>query len=216
MRFLIVLPLVAALCACDSGSSGDKPKTDGGGAKTDGGKTDTGKTDTGKVDAPKGFVYDMWAAWNSFGEGSSVTLETVSDFGGNKSTMKTTTTIKKKEADKITVEDVMEMAGNKMPATSREIKKPGSTPVEGNCPVCGKAFKDHKDESKWSEESCKAGDKELKCNVMEAAAKNCKGEDNPTKMKAWYSKDVPGWTVKMWTKMAQGESTQTCVAFEKK
>ncbi len=166
--------------------------------------------------APKGFTYDAWESWNAFAEGSSVTLETTSDFGGNKSVMKTTTTLKKKEAEKITVTDEMEVAGNKMPGTDRVIEKPKGAPAAGDCPACKKPAKDHKaPEVKESEAKAKVGDQELTVAQIASTVFDCSGKETMTTV-AQYSKDVPGWIVRMEAKMAQGSTTQVATGFTKK
>lgn len=186
---------------------GDKPASGGGTTTT---------TSTGGGAAPKtgggtpaaaGFKYDMWEAWNSFKEGSSVTMET--EAMGNKTVM--TTTIEKKEAERIGTKMTMEVAGQKIENPS-EVKKPGTATGSAECPQCKKA---HKSDSKESKDSVEVGGKKLDCVVMDMTASDCEGKE-AMKSKTWYCKEVPGWIVKMEMTAAGNTTKQTCTAFEKK
>lgn len=152
---------------------------------------------------------DPFEAWNGFGEGSSVTSETAMEMGAtkNKSTMKLT--LKKKEADKITVTIETEAMGqkNSMDQTYEKVKKA----VE--CPACKKehkapAFKE------TGKDKVKIGDKEYDVTCWELTNYGC--ADAESKSTACMSKEVPGALVKMTTKTEQYSMTMTVTAFEKK
>lgn len=185
MRFLIILQLIAALCASDAWSA--TVKKDNSPVNTDGAKTDVPPAQTK-------YKFDQWEAWNAFKEGSMVEYELESS--GTK--MRERQTIDRKTDDEITLKIELILNGDKDSITSvtQSVKKTANIIIKGNCPLCGKPFKDHKDESYWSEEIVKVGDKNLNCQVYESAAKNCRGDDNP-KIKAWYNTDVPGHLVKL-------------------
>lgn len=185
---------------------GDKPASGGGTTtttSTGGGATKTG----GGTPAAAGFKYDMWEAWNSFKEGSSVTMET--EAMGTKTVM--TTTIDKKEAERIATKMTMEVAGQKI-ENPGEVKKPGTATGSAKCPKCSK---DHKSDSKESKESVEVGGKKLDCVVLDTTAYDCDGKE-VGKSKMWCSKEVPGWTVKSESSYGGNTSKTTCTAFEKK
>jgi hypothetical protein len=151
---------------------------------------------------------DPFEAWSGFAEGSSVTLESNMVMGGNttKSTMKMT--LKKKEADKITITIESEAMGqkNSMDQTYEKGKK-------SECPACKK---EHKAPSfkETGKDKVKIGDKEIEVTCVEVTQYGC--ADAETKSKACISKDVPGWAVKSETKTDQYTMTMTVTAFEKK
>jgi hypothetical protein len=207
MRICFVVPLALALAlalaACDSGSSAGTSTSGAAGSSSSGGKTEAPA-------AAAKYKFDNFEAWNAFKEGSLVEIEM--DASGNK--MKTVKVIDKKAPEEITLktEIIMTVGGNEMKTPGTEpVKKIPAGAVDGTCPLCNKSYKDHKDESKWSEETNKVGDKEVKCQVLESPAKNCKGDDMP-KSKMWYSTEVPGHMVKMETPQMK----MTVVKFEKK
>lgn len=152
--------------------------------------------------------------WNGFGVGSSVTLEM--EMSGMKMVM--TTTLKKKEADKLTVETVTEMSGSKMPGQERVIEKPktgGDTGAAAKCPKCNKDAASHCKMTEAGKERVKVGDKEIECTVVEMKMSDCDGKDTGSS-KTWTSKEVPGGTVKTEGKFSGMESKQVCTAFEAK
>ena len=152
---------------------------------------------------------DPFEAWSGFGEGSSVTLESSMVMGANttKSTMKMT--LKKKEADKITITIESEAMGQKN-SMDQVLEKGGK---KSECPACKKAHKApaFKETGK---DKIKIGDKELEVTCMEVTQYGC--ADAETKSKACINKDVPGWAVKSETKTEQYSMTMTATAFEKK
>jgi hypothetical protein len=156
------------------------------------------------------FKYSEWDAWNSFKEGSSVTI----DMEASGMKMKTTTTLKKKEAEVLTVESVTEMSGNKLPGQERKITKPKEGATDQNCKKCGKPAKDH---VKWTEakEKVKVGDKELECTKIDAKMNDCDGKEQGTSV-SWYSNDVPGGIVKMEATYGGSTTKMACSAFDAK
>ncbi|MBI2901231.1 MAG: type II secretion system protein GspG [Planctomycetes bacterium] len=158
------------------------------------------------------FTFDAWEAWNSFAPGSMVEIEI--DTGTVK--MLQSKTLDRKEAATIRLKTMIRIRLGDTTSESpgqEDVAKPGphDWPPKGDCPLCGKPTKDHKDESKWSKETLKVAGRDIECRVWEPAPKNCRGDDNP-KMKFWYSREVPGWIVK-------GDSAgfrMVVVRFEKK
>lgn len=204
-RFLLVLPLVVALCACDNKPSGGTTGTTGTGTT---GTGTSGGGDT-KPAASKKAPPDPFESWSGCKEGSMVEFEM--ETSGMK--MKQSKTLDKKGADEcvLKTEMVMKVGDNetKTPGEEKVQKPKGGT--DGECPLCHKKFSEHKDEGKWTEESVKVGDKDVKAWKYEIAPKNCKGDDNP-KTTMWYSADVPGGMVKMET----AQMKMTLTKFEKK
>jgi hypothetical protein len=204
-RFLVVLPLFVAL-ACDSGKDGGKKEE---AAKP--GETAKGGGGGGEAAPAKKSPPDAWESWNACGVGSMVEFEM--ETSGMK--MKTVKTLEAKgDPHKLKTETIMTVSGNESKTPGEEpVPKPKAGATDGNCPLCKKAYKDHKDESKWSDETVKVGGKDVKAMKWEPADKQCDGSANPSKgMAIWYSNDVPGGMVKMDT--AQMKMTMT--KFEKK
>ncbi len=203
-RILVVLSLVAGLVACDN-----KPADGGKGTTTaGGGGTTTGGGGT-KTPEPAKWAPDAWKSWDSCKDGSSVTFDM--DASGSKMSIKKTRD--KKDGDTIKLKTSTKMAAMPDPmAGDEDVKKPDGKAVEGECALCKKPYKDHKDESKWSDKTMKVDGKDVKCHVMESAAKTCDGKDNANKMEIWYSDDVPGQMVMM----KSAAVTMTATAFEKK
>lgn len=141
------------------------------------------------------FVFDPWEAWNSFAVGAAVEYEV--EASGQR--MNQVKTLAKKDAEALKLECVMKFQTGSSTTESRfeeaVRKSETSWPPKGECGLCKKPFADHKDESRWTREKLKVGDRELECLVLEPAAKNCIGQDNP-RMKFWYSREIPGWIVR--------------------
>ncbi len=145
--------------------------------------------------------------WSKGKAGSFVSSKMVSDFGGNKSEMEMTTTLKEISADKAVVETKTSMVvgGNKMdlPAQSRDVPakikkvegKEGEKPKEGD-------------------EEIEVAGKKLKCHWVETTTD---ANGNKTTAKVWTTKEIPGGMAKMesTTEGAQKGSTSMVVtAFE--
>lgn len=156
------------------------------------------------------FAYSEWQSWDGFEVGSSVTLE--SETGGMKVRM--TNAIKARTETEITLETTVEMSGRSMPGGERKIHKP-SGPEKKPDPTCPRCKKEHFGKPTVTKEKVKIGDREVETTVIEIVATSCEGKEQG-RSKTWYSKDVPGWIVKMDAAFAQSSAKQTCVAFEAK
>lgn len=155
-----------------------------------------------------------WDNWCEFGVGSSVTMEM--ETSGMKMVM--ITTLKKKEADKLTVETVTKMSGMDLPGQERVIEKPkgDGKPGEGfKCPKCNKDAASHAKMTDAGKEKVKVGDKEIECTVVEVKMTDCDGKESGSS-KTWTSKEVPGGTAKLEGKFGGMESKQVCTAYEVK
>ncbi len=152
---------------------------------------------------------DEFELWNGFGEGSSVSAESVMDMGKMKSTTKIKSTLKKKEADKITLAVEIETNGKTM-ASERVIER-GKKAAE--CPACKKAHKESVVKESGTEK-VKIGDQEVDAKVLEVTSYGCADKETP--MKLWTSKEVPGSMVKSEMKTSHGTINYSVTAFEKK
>ena len=140
------------------------------------------------------------------------------EMSGTKMTI--TKTLDKKEEEKILVKTLTKMTfGDNVTETPGEepINKPKKGDPsygDGECPLCKKPAKEHKDGGTWEKDvALKIGEEEVKCVLYTVGDKLCTGEDNPGKgTKTWYSKDVPGWLVKM----EQPQMKMTATKFESK
>ncbi len=155
------------------------------------------------------FTYDAFKAWNAFDKGASVELELKTS--GTVMTVTKTSSAKEADVIHLTTSTTLKNLADPM-AGAEDVKKSAAAPVEGDCALCGKPFKGHKDESRWSEKKMKVGEKELACHVWESPAKLCDGKENANKMEIWYSEEVPGHIV-----LLKAESvTITCTKFDSK
>lgn len=139
------------------------------------------------------FRFDAWEGWNAFAPGSSVEFEM--DAGGTKMTV--LKTLEKKGAERHELKTFTRTkvgdSESKFDGSEAVLK---SRPMEGgDCPLCSKPYASH-DPGKWTEEVLKIGERDVKCMKLESPAKNCKGEATPATL-VWYSKEVPGWWVRM-------------------
>ena len=152
---------------------------------------------------------DEFELWNAFGEGSSVSGENLIDMGKVKSTTKLKMTIKKKEADKITL--TLETESNGIKSSSERVVEKGKKAVE--CAACKKAHKEPV-VKEGGTEKVKVGDKEVEAKILDITTYGCNDKEGSTKI--WISKEVPGGVVKNAMKMEQGTVTYSVTAFEKK
>ena len=144
----------------------------------------------GQVENPQ---YKEWAKYKP---GTSMTMSTTSDAGGQSSKMETKTTIKEVTDDHVTLETAMSMdaGGQKMdmPAQSTEIKKMmEEMPATPNAQAPADA---PKPDTKTSEESVTVGAGTFKTKLTESTME---AAGNKTVSKTWTSDDVPGGMVKM-------------------
>ncbi len=151
---------------------------------------------------------DPFEMWSGFGEGSSVTYEVVSEYGGNKTTSKMKMTLKKKEDDKVTV--TMETEAMGKTRSNDQVYEKGK---KKECVACKKEHK-AMEIKETGKDKVKVGDKEIDVTCIEVTQYGC--ADKETKSKGCISKDVPGWAVKSEMKGDKYSMTMTCTAFEKK
>jgi hypothetical protein len=154
--------------------------------------------------------FDPWTSWNALKEGSSVTFEM--ETAGMKMTTNKVLHKKGEEEHVLKTETIMMAGGQEIKTPAEEkVAKPKGGATDGECALCKKKYSEHKDMGKWSEETLKIGDKEVKCAKYESPAKMCNGQDATTST-SWFSSEVPGCLVKM--EMAQMK--MTLVKFEAK
>jgi hypothetical protein len=156
------------------------------------------------------FKYSEWEAWVGFAVGSSVTMTVETD--GMK--MKMTTTLKSKSESELTLDQSVEMNGSTFPAGERTIAKQAvsATDAAGACPSCKKK---HWGDPKQSKEKLKIGEKELEATLVDIEVTSCDGNTRTTS-RMWYSKEVPGWVVRMDAQTGKSSAKQTCIAYAAK
>jgi hypothetical protein len=141
--------------------------------------------------------FSEWDAWNACEVGSTVTIEMENSAMKGMKT-KRTTTLLKKEAEKLTVRVEMETSGTKIPAQEQTSEKPkGGSIQKTDCPRCKKAWSTHGKWTKGGTEKVKIGDREVEAPIVEGKLYDCKGEKETGSSKSWVSKDVPGWNVRV-------------------
>ena len=157
------------------------------------------------------FVFNPWTAWNSFDKGAWVEQETTSVFGDmpeSKSSTMTTLTGKNDRE----IKGDRKMNGFEMNDQVLAWKKEGIG-VATKCGLCEKIHRSP--ETKNSFEEIEVAGKELKCDVVEMTAYDCKGEKQFTS-KTWFSKEIPGWIAKSDVEMfgsLKGTSRTVVTAF---
>ena len=151
--------------------------------------------------------------WAKFKPGTTVTTKTVSDMGGNKTEMETTTTLVDVAPDKLTLEakTSMVMQGNKMdmPANKTEvqakIEKPAATAPAADAP-----------KATTSTEDADAAGTKVKCTVTTMTTTT---NGMTINAKTWTSDEVPGMIVKSESTMdgaMKGTTNITLTAMTKK
>lgn len=143
----------------------------------------------------------QYQAWASYGVGSSETLEGQVDGGnGQKITMESTQALKQKSDDQVTLEITvtMEMMGQKhtMPPKEQVIK----------------AQIEKEEIEQVGEEEVAAAGKTFACKIYEGHSTNGKSSDS--KVKIWFSEEVPGGIVKMEAVTPHGTITSILKSFE--
>lgn len=156
------------------------------------------------------FAYERWGAWHSFGEGSSVTVE--STVAGRP--VKTTITLAKRGGKEITLRTVDDLGANRSrPESTFEkaySRKEIPRYVDAVCPRCRK----HKlGEAIQSRVKLKIGGRELDCVLEQIRWLNCGGVSSTTR--EWYCTQIPGWIARSETE-GQGDLTRAVCAFEAK
>jgi hypothetical protein len=144
----------------------------------------------GQIENPQ---YKEWAKYKP---GTSMTMATTSDAGGQTSNMETKTTLKEVTDDKVVLDISMSMdaGGTKMnmPAQTSEIKKMIDAPAADA--TAAAAANAPKPDTKTSDESVTVGAGTFKAKVTEATMD---AGGSKTTSKTWMSDDVPGGMVKM-------------------
>lgn len=137
----------------------------------------------------------QYKEWAKYKPGTSTTMATTSDAGGQTSSMETKTTLKEVTDDKIVLDISMSMdaGGQKMnmPAQTTEIKKMIDAPAAADATAAANA---PKPDTKTSDESVTVGAGTFKAKVTEATMD---AGGSKTTSKTWMSDDVPGGMVKM-------------------
>jgi hypothetical protein len=164
------------------------------------------------------FVHGSWHSWSDLGVGSWVTHELQE--GDRKSRM--TTTLTKKDAGQITLQEVVEAGGVKQPVRERVVSRPKGaggvydTAGVGECPACKKSSKVHKKmEYTEAKEKLKISGREVVADTNETVTFDC-DEKESSRQKFGYSDDVPGGVVLIEKKSKESRTRLACVGFEKK
>ncbi|HTL29438.1 MAG TPA: hypothetical protein VL282_09455 [Tepidisphaeraceae bacterium] len=143
--------------------------------------------------------------WTKFGEGSSATVTTTIDAGGQKMSSESTNKLTAKAEDNLTVEisGSMEVAGQKhtIPTQTQKVTK-----------MVEKA--DAPQQVTEKTEKVEAAGKTFECKVYELTKALPNGQT--IKAKTWMSTDVPGGVVKMEAKSETGNFTAVLKSFETK
>ena len=136
----------------------------------------------------------QYKAWAKYKPGTTVTLKTETDMGGNKADMETTTTLSDLTAEKAVVETKMTMvaAGQKMEMPANKMDIPAKidkvVDVAATMPDAPKA------DVKESTETLDIAGQKIKCKCVETKTT----KDGTTSVaKVWTSEEVPGGLVKM-------------------
>ena len=147
--------------------------------------------------------------WNRFGVGTTATLEMVSDDGKSKVTTIEVFTLKKKEADKITLSGESVTEGTQKDSGERVISKEKK---RGECKTCKKLHKEATLKEK-GKEKLKIGSKEIEATIVETTTYGCEEKEAMT-YRSWLSKDVPGGLLKMEATSDGFKVTVTLKSFE--
>jgi hypothetical protein len=159
------------------------------------------------------FSYDAWAAWSSFGVGARVEHEAESVSGRTV----VVRTIEKKTEELVTIRVVRKVRVEDKDEEKTELEqvlkpKPGDKPPVEKCLTCGKA---HPTDVKESKQKVRVDKLEIDCALLESTVLDCAGK-KIGKLRRWYSKEVPGWMVKMETTVDDLRSTTVCLRFTRK
>ena len=123
--------------------------------------------------------------WSGFKKGAWVKYKTVSEAAGFKTELEQTITLADLTAEKASIETIMVMSGNKLPAQKRDI--PAKVKVEGQA-------KGDAPKPKEGDEEIEVGGQKVKCHWIETTTE---AGGNKTVAKIWQSKDIPGGMAKM-------------------
>ena len=156
------------------------------------------------------FVEDEWEAWNSSAVGSSVTFEI--ELAGRDVKTKRTVTLKSKGADSLVLVSQEEGGEPEEETVEKPTEKPKPPDSNPKCTLCGKHAGA---ETRQTKEKLKIAGKEYECVRVDQKTIDCKG-NTPFRESTWFSKEVPGWKVRVDTEIAGMKSTVACTAFTKK
>lgn len=135
------------------------------------------------------FRYSSWDSWSSFGEGSWARYS-IRTRGTQFSAR---TLLQSKEGDALVLKlnnRTSPMDGEReTPATTTRVRKSDANA----CPQCRK---EHKSEPKEEKETVETADRKFACIVVSDGIYDCTGR-SIGQIKTWFSKEVPGWIVKM-------------------
>jgi len=159
------------------------------------------------------FLYDAWAAWNSFGVGARVEHEAESVSGRTV----VVRTIEKKTEELVTIRVARKVRVEDKDVEQSELEhvskpRPGDPPPSEKCMSCGKV---HPKDVKESRQKVRVDKQEIDCALLESTVLDCAGK-KIGKLRRWYSRDVPGWMVKMETTVDDLRTTTVCLRFTKK
>jgi len=161
-----------------------------------------------------------YKSWAKYKPGTSTTMVTSSDAGGQVSKTQTKSTLAEVAADKVVVDVVMSMeaAGQKMdmPAQKMEVPKMIEVPKAApDAPVAGQPAMPKAD-TKTSDADVTVGAGTFKAKLTESTMDIA---GSKTSSKVWMSDDVPGGMVKMEATTdgaMKSKTTQELTAFDKK
>ncbi len=162
---------------------------------------------------PEPFSYDAWAAWSSFGVGARIEHEAESVSGRTV----VVRTIEKKTEELVTIRVVRKVRVEDKDEEKTELEtvskpKPGDLPPAEKCMTCNKA---HPKDVKESRQKVRVDKQEIDCVLLESTVLDCAGK-KIGKLRRWYSKDVPGWMVKLETTVDDLRATTMCLRFTRK
>ncbi len=143
-----------------------------------------------------------YEAWAKFGVGSSETLHSSMQAGGQSMEMESTRTLKEKTDDHlvITVQATMNMMGQQHTTPERTMTIPAKT--------------QKKDVKELGTEDVQAAGQTFSCKVFEV--KGINPQEPGAFAKIWVSPEVPGGVVKMQAGSPRGTITSTLKSYDKK
>ncbi len=164
--------------------------------------------------AQETFRYDPWEAWNSFDAGSFV--EYKQDGPSGKATIRRSIDRKTEDVVTIKVTQFMKVGEKDSESTTHDqVKKPlegAPPPADRPCITCKKL---HPKNITQDTTKLKIADQELECTRLESTVMDCQGKKIGT-LSRYYSKDVPGWLVKMESVVEDTRTSTICTSFTRK
>ncbi|GEM_PF-5544709 len=165
-------------------------------------------------DSPKtdddAIVFVPWDAWVRFEKGSWVRYRVESP----SATITGRTVLQAKNEELILLQSVQKVkVGDgefETEPTPIELKPPSSRPEP--CATCKNL---HRSNPKRGTEQLEVAGRKLRCVIVTDVVYDCQGKEIG-RAQAWYSRDVPGWIVRMETTSPSGKVTHVCLEFEAK